>query len=1228
MAINPDIRDQAYQFFIQEAPELLQVIESGLLTLQQERNTTKVHNLMRAAHSIKGGAASVGLEAIATLSHRLENIFKALYSDSLIVDAELEDQLLQAYDCLRLPLMWRITMGSFDAEQALATAEPIFSQIEERFGDALTQTENYIPSSSDLGVDMISSILEIDVAQGLEHLATVVANPQDYEVAGELRAQVEVFAGFAELMNLSEFETIAETVKTALNANPDQALEITKLAMADFERSRQAVLAGGTNQLESGSGTPSEALIALTVPTAPIASPVSAPESVALDTAIPLLQDIFGDGVSLFDLPIQSQDTNQLEAVGDRSNITQTDNQLALQEIDPETDDADDAIDPVTVYETIREVDLLMGEAELVTRSIPNPMNLEEPLNVEWVAYLSESAAETLASYENVLTPTETTPEEASTESSINTSIPSELQRFGLPQSDVSESDISESDAPENIESAIQSIEQLFDRLPQMQSSEQSSKQPLPDPASNSSTNSLQVRSPVDPPGAIQPSQIQPHQSSAIATNQSADQQTAIATNVSKTRPQPPIRQGEAVITPNLTVRVGSERLERMNNLVGELAINRDGLSLQNEQLQTSLKELLSRFTRFRDTVSHLRELSDQMLVEPERHNSRWGTLPASQPNAEPTDKFPARAFNSAFPATSVTSALAEFDPLEMDSYGALHTQIQEILEDIAQLEETVDDVSLFAGQSNQILDQQRSMLTQLRDELIWARMFPLGEVINRFPRMIRDLSTTYHKPVALKLSGAGVLVDKAILERLFDPLLHLLRNAFDHGIEPVNVRQQRGKPEQGQIEIQAYHKGNQTIIQVRDDGQGLDLNRIRSRAIALGWIDEEQAATIDPAQLYELIFEPGFSTARQVTELSGRGVGLDVVRSQLRLIKGTVTVTSTPGRGTIFTLYLPLTLTIAKLVICLIGSTPLAFPADSIEEILNPQPGQVQRSGTQRYLNWREQIIPTYRLADLLSYSCPLPENPPSKALSTISLPKDWSLPMLVLRQEQQIFALEVDRLVTEQELVIKPFGLAIAPPSHAYGCTILGDGSLVPVIDGAALLALNLNQPTTATLITEEYEPMPTMQPQALSPAKKPPVIKTAQSPTVLIIDDSATLRRTAAISLERAGFRVTQARDGREAIDQLQRATVQIIVCDIEMPNMNGFEFLSQRRKDAKLAAIPIVMLTSRSNEKHRWLAKQLGASAYFTKPYLEQEFITTLKNMLNMPGKALAAIAQST
>src|SRR4028119_145685 len=243
MAINSDIRDHAYQFFIEEAPELLQEIEEGLLTLRQEHSTAKVHNLMRGAHSIKGGSASVELEAIATLAHRLENIFKALYSEDLEIDTDLETQLLQAYDCLRLPLMEQITVGRFDAESALALGDPIFVQIEEKLGDALTQADNYIPSSSDLGIDMTKSIFEVDVSQGLEHLATVVAHPSDYEVAGELRAQAEVFAGFAELLNQPGFGAIAKTTLAALDAHPNRALEIAQLALTDFQMGRQAVLA-------------------------------------------------------------------------------------------------------------------------------------------------------------------------------------------------------------------------------------------------------------------------------------------------------------------------------------------------------------------------------------------------------------------------------------------------------------------------------------------------------------------------------------------------------------------------------------------------------------------------------------------------------------------------------------------------------------------------------------------------------------------------------------------------------------------------------------------------------------------------------------------------------------------------------------------------------------------------------------------------------------------------
>ncbi|NJO41521.1 MAG: hybrid sensor histidine kinase/response regulator [Cyanobacteria bacterium RU_5_0] len=1091
MAIDPSIRDQAYQFFIEEAPELLQVLEAELLSLSHDRSTAKIHTLMRAAHSIKGGASSVGLDAIAVLAHRLESIFRALYSDTIIINIELEDQLLRAYDCLRLPLTEQITTGSFDAEQALAIANPILTPIEERCGDSLTE-DSYIPSSSDLGVDMVTSIFEVDVVQGLERLMAVLAEPQNYEVAGELQTQVEVFAGFAELLNIPGFGAIAETVQQALNAHPDRTLEIAQLALVEFEQCRQVVLAGD----RTGTINISAELIALaefssddsnlTTISAIDVITATEPSIERLDAAVPFLESIFGDGLSPFESTIDDHsmiaDANDLEIVDQDRN-----------------EDADLSLASTANLEETR----IASEVEV------------------WVVDNSESI--NLESITDLVAVTE----------EITEGI---IDEFFLEQ--------------ETENTALVKVDHLI-------------------PSQLSTGGALQVR-------------------------QSNELSYSPQSRLNQKRHQ---AIPDAQSTPNLTIRVDSERLERMNNLVGELMISRDGLSLQSEQLQGVLRELSNRFDRFQKMLNQIRDVTDQMFTSSEYSRYDMGT--ASGHHNHSSGKI--RDSVQAPISTIVSSAIIEFDSLEMDNHTALHSQVQEILEDLVQLEESVEDVTLFTRQSNEIIEQQQQTLTYLQNELKWARMLPLSEVLNRFPRVLRNLSNTYHKPVNLNLVGTETLVDKAILERLYDPLLHLLRNAFDHGIEPPFIRQQQGKPEQGQIEIRAYHKGNQTIIEIKDDGQGLNLDRIRSQAFELGWLPADQLLIASPEQLFELIFEPGFSTAKQVSELSGRGVGLDVVRSQLAAVKGTVTVTSAPSKGTTFTLNLPLTLTVARLVIGLIDATPFALPAESIEEMLTPQIDQTKQSGNHRFLYWREQIIPVYRLADLLHYTAPLPETLPSKALATVDTPPDWAPPLLIVRQEQEFFALEVDRLVNEQELVIKPFGFAIAPPIYAYGCTILGDGSLVPVIDATILLSFSQNHRQPITSVT-------------INPVGRQPItpVKTIQTPTILVVDDAVTLRRTLALSLEREGFRALQARDGWEAIEQLrQNPAVKLVICDVEMPKMNGFELLNYRRQDAQLSQVPIVMLTSRSNEKHRWLAKQLGATDYFTKPYLEHEFLAAIK-----------------
>ena len=662
----------------------------------------------------------------------------------------------------------------------------------------------------------------------------------------------------------------------------------------------------------------------------------------------------------------------------------------------------------------------------------------------------------------------------------------------------------------------------------------------------------------------------------------SADSLLPSTKKPAKSTPAPKQTATSKKAAAKLSVRVDLERLERMNNLVGELTINRNSLSLQNEQLQSNVSELEQKFQRFRGVTKQLQEVSDRMLLE------------ARTRNIEPISASP-------------SSTIADFDALELDSYSQLHLALQVVLEEMVQLEESVEDITIFAEQSDRTINSQRQMLGQMRDELMWVRMLPLDRILQRFPRTLRDLSGKYHKPVELKLQGTGVLVDKAVLEKLSDPLLHLLRNSFDHGIEDSQTRLQQGKSATGSIEIRAYYQGNQTVIEVKDDGRGLDLQRITQKGIEQGLITAKEAESAERERLFELIFEPGFSTANKVSELSGRGVGMNIVRSQVESLKGKIGVTSSPGIGSTFTLRLPLTLTIAKLLVCSLGETTFAIPSDSIEEIIIPEAEQLKIANGEKFFSLDGRLIPVYSLQKLLSYNCPIPDRDThSNAFKTIAPPEDWAAPLLLLRRGQKLFALEVVSLLSEQELVIKPYGKAIAPPIYSYGCTILSDGSLIPAFDGSALIGMILGEEQRPAAISSLVSDIDgDLGEQAEVTALK----------TIMIVDDSTALRRTMALTLEKEGYRVVQKKDGKEALNGFkQHPELDLIICDVEMPVMNGFEFLGMRRRDSALSRVPTFMLTSRSGAKHRNLAKQLGADGYFTKPYVEQEFIQEVKQIL--------------
>ncbi len=1090
-----DPNDSSYQFFIEEAPELLQIIEDGLLTLRTERTSAKVHEIMRAAHSLKGGSASVGLKTIKTLSHRLEDIIKAFYNESVLIDEDIESLLLLGFDCLKEALLQQLSEGNFDRQAILTKAKPIFETLEAVLGDHIAEGDQYLPSSADLGVDIVSSIFEVDITQGLQQIAQAIATQNLEHIKEILEAQAEVFLGLAELLNLSGFKEITSAAQTALQLSPDQSLLIAELALIDWQNGCDQVLKNGDR---AQGGVPSAQLLALTV--------VEEKITIVSQTDSPRLSDLF---------------------FGDEED----------EELAPE---------PVSI----------IAEPEIVFAVNLEERELAEPVAADLGDVFGVGADFndfTFPPLETLPTVLETTVENLEEEESVI--IPNLEDVFGgliLDSDLVSENVFAEISEIPSIEDwaladMVQSVEQAFAQLPSLESPGSNSQVPLV-------VNPIIAETPEISPITERPEKVTPFAKIPVPT------------------------------AANLSIRVDFYRLERMNNWVGELAINRNSLSLQNEQLQGSVRSLLSRFSLFQNMTGKLRELADQLVIMPERREQ----------------------------AAWISTA---FDALEMDSYGALSGQLQDILEEMMQLEEAVDDIVLFARATDQSLEAQRQMLFSLRDELMWARMLPLGEVLNRFPRILRDLSTQYHKPVQLKLKGTAVLVDKLALEKLYDPMLHLLRNAFDHGIESPEIRRSQGKPETGTIEIYSYHQGNQTIIEINDDGGGLKGEKITQRAIQVGLLTEEQAQIMPLDQIHNLIFEPGFSTAEQVSELSGRGVGLDVVRQQIQSLKGNVSVSSRLGKGSTFTLRLPLTLTIAKLLVCLISqdnqktNTVVALPSDSVSELMVPRADQVKTSGGQRFLIWQQQMIPIYPLNTLLPYNVNLTERINSKALTTVSQPEDWNLPLILLKRGDHYYALEVTRLLTEQELVIKPFGNAIASPDYLYGCTILGDGTLIPVINGGLLLEWYWENGeagvSTTVALGEDGAGLDSS------------FVEPTQPSTILVVDDSAALRRSLALTLEKTGYRVIQAKDGQEALLTLnQTIGIQLIICDVEMPNLNGFEFLGQRRRNPEMMKIPVAMLTSRGSDKHRQLAMHLGASAYFTKPYIEQQFLMDIKKLLSL------------
>lgn len=627
-------------------------------------------------------------------------------------------------------------------------------------------------------------------------------------------------------------------------------------------------------------------------------------------------------------------------------------------------------------------------------------------------------------------------------------------------------------------------------------------------------------------------------------------------------------RRPAGMVKQRPTIRVDVQQLNDLINLVGELVINRTNLELQSDQLRGETRGMSQQIKRLQLTGSALRQEYDRLTV-PQQQSNRAG-----------------------------------FDSLELDHYSEFHSTAQSVIETSQSIHQSAGQVDAVALELENGIDHLQRITQQLRNRVMQLRVVPFSRVVDHLPRALRDMCRTYNKEVNLLLLGRETKIDESLLEALRDPLLHLVRNAFDHGIESPEERIAAGKPPCGQIEIVARHQGGQTLITLSDDGRGIDPNRIRQRLLDRGLASAEQVAAMGLNELYDYLFLPGFSTASQVTDLSGRGVGLDVVRSNLQQVRGSIKIESRPSEGTSFILKLPLMLSIIPALVVQVGQQRLAVPLDAVEEILEIEPRQIQKIGNQQVLEWREGFLQIVPLSELLHESVAAP--------SPTIAPTDTQ-PLLILSGNGTHVAVQVDSLWGQQEIVVKPLPTPLAKPSGIVGSTILGAGNVVLILDVDDVFSY---------ISAGAGKPLSPMADGAIPASPSAVQEQTSDVPLIMVVDDAYTIRQLLSRTLSRAHYRVVEAKDGQDALDQLHRGLrCRLIITDLEMPRMDGFELMRSLRSHPQFSSIPVAVLTSRTGAKHRSLAEELGADHYFTKPYREEELLQSVAQLLQPSLTAL-------
>ncbi|MDX1433626.1 MAG: response regulator, partial [Gammaproteobacteria bacterium] len=532
----------------------------------------------------------------------------------------------------------------------------------------------------------------------------------------------------------------------------------------------------------------------------------------------------------------------------------------------------------------------------------------------------------------------------------------------------------------------------------------------------------------------------------------------------------------------------------------------------------------------------------------------------------------------------AVGSDDADFDPLELDEYSELHSATNAFAEALTDARELTDELRGELVNLEGMMERHEQVSAQLNEAVLAARLVPVDTIVSRLQRGVRQTCRVTGKRARLSVTGAGMLVDSEILNNIVDPLMHIVRNAVDHGIEPPGERVAMGKDESGQIALSFAREGENVVVRCRDDGAGFDFVRIRELAVGQGVVPGDRH--LSEPELARLTLIPGFTTRRGTTQVSGRGIGLDVVHRSILDLRGSMDVESTPGRGSEITLRVPLTLISMHVLLVRVGERIYGVPSSTLEQALFSDAGPVVHTESEWIFRFADTDYALRTLADLVGLT--------GAPVSTLA---ERVAPLLLGRSDGGPVGVMVDELVDGRYLVVKRLGVHVPRVRGVIGASILADGSVAPVLDLRELMRLPAI-PEVAIDIEILAQP----------------VVAATNAPNVLVVDDSLSARRTLAQVISDAGYEARTAVDGLDAIEAIEERVPDLILLDLEMPRMNGLELASHLRADEATRDIPLVMITSRSTAKHREQAHAAGIDAFITKPYQEDEVAEQIRLLI--------------